>query len=479
MRNALLRIGLLAMLVALTMVGVGGSSLAAGDLFDKAYKDCPHKTRLRDGQIDDLAVARDAEEAGEVNVSWAATDPSTWGLGPNEFNTSLVVILEDGSDTQTETLSLGTRKVTFEGVETGKKVTVEMAIVTNTADGKYLISDIQRESILQSLTKPSFSTGWNEITATGDADDDKAGFQLSTSAVDAGMLYYIGYNQNFGNYKSDDSNLKTSPSTARLRIGLAHSGEETDEERGDVNFNAYIIRITDEDGNVVSEGDDVATRESGYGSVTYTYTDTDGTDRKETFGKQLVVYGLDPFGIKSDAPDKGTVVDLGDNNQVGGSGDDADTNTKYALINVRIVDGDNISVAMHNSSAVTRSGTAPNPNSVPLSTVRVDDITDVSDLAVAPEGIADAVYAAPPDEHRDFPIDTFTSDETYTIAAWAINDDDEVISPIATLKVRPKDTDRDDVSNFQDYLNNLAGATEAANIVAVDDLTTTEFTVLK
>ena len=59
----------------------------------------------------DLSVNRDSEEEDEVNVSWAATDPTTWGLGSNAYSTSLVVILYDGSETQTKTLSLGSRKV--------------------------------------------------------------------------------------------------------------------------------------------------------------------------------------------------------------------------------------------------------------------------------------------------------------------------------------------------------------------------------
>ena len=161
MRNALLRIGLLAMLVALTMVGVGGASLAAGDLFDDDYSDCPHRTRLRDGQISDLSVSRDSEEEDEVNVSWAATDPTTWGLGSNAYNTSLVVILYDGSKTQTKTLSLGSRSTTFDTVDTGTEVTVQMAIVTDTADGDYLISDIKEKSIFQSLSKPVFMSDLN------------------------------------------------------------------------------------------------------------------------------------------------------------------------------------------------------------------------------------------------------------------------------------------------------------------------------
>ena len=55
------------------------------------------------------------------------------------------MILDDGSN-NTETLSLGSRKTTFDGVDTGREVTVQMAIVVDTADGKYLISDIWRRA---------------------------------------------------------------------------------------------------------------------------------------------------------------------------------------------------------------------------------------------------------------------------------------------------------------------------------------------
>ena len=151
-----------ALLALLALAVISGGSLAAGDLFDDDYKDCPHKTRLRDGQIADLSVNRDSDDEDEVNVSWAATDPATWGLGPNAYSTSLVVILDDGSS-NTETLSLGSKKTTFDGVDTGREVTVQMAIVVDTADGKYLISDILEKSINQSLTEPSFSGSWYRI----------------------------------------------------------------------------------------------------------------------------------------------------------------------------------------------------------------------------------------------------------------------------------------------------------------------------
>ena len=109
-------------LVLLALAVLSGGSFAAGDLFDDDYQDCPVRTRLRDGEIADLTLARDAEEEDEVNVSWAVTDPATWGLGSNAYSTSLVVLLDDGvNDLQAKTVSLGTQKQTFSGVATGAK----------------------------------------------------------------------------------------------------------------------------------------------------------------------------------------------------------------------------------------------------------------------------------------------------------------------------------------------------------------------
>ena len=48
-----------ALLALLALAVISGASFARGDLFDDDYNDCPHNTRFRDGQIADLAVARD------------------------------------------------------------------------------------------------------------------------------------------------------------------------------------------------------------------------------------------------------------------------------------------------------------------------------------------------------------------------------------------------------------------------------------
>ena len=69
-----------ALLALLALVVIRGSSLAAGDLFDHDYTDCPVRSRKQDDR-----------------VSWAVTDSATRGLGPNAYNASPVMIRDDGA----------------------------------------------------------------------------------------------------------------------------------------------------------------------------------------------------------------------------------------------------------------------------------------------------------------------------------------------------------------------------------------------
>lgn len=259
-----------ALLALLALAVISGASWAGGDLFDADYSDCPVSIRLRDGQITDLTIARASDEADEVNVAWAGTNPATWGLGPNTYSASLVAILDDNHGAPVaETLSLGSRKVTFDKVKTGTEVTVQLAIVVATADGDYVVSDILETSVNQSLTEPSFGGRWHQLVegtprsndVTNDVDPNTANHQYDTRQIASGMMYYVGYNENFANYRKGTVLYTHKPATPRLRIGLAHSANETNGERDDVDFDAYIIRIADADGDVVAEGDDMATME--------------------------------------------------------------------------------------------------------------------------------------------------------------------------------------------------------------------------
>ncbi len=519
MISSTVRIGLLGLVALLALTGLGGGVLAAGDLFDDAYRDCPHKTRLRDGQIDDLAVNRDADDEDHVNVSWSATDPATWGLGPNAYTTSLVVILDDkDGDPVVKTLSLGSTKTTFEGIKTGTEVTVQMAIVVDTAEGDYLISDILERSINQSLTAPAFSGPWYRLRTGGESISFTLGgisvtaspdirlkglkvdgtspltetelaasqkkvddvlkakdFQYDSEMVTNGMMYYIGYNENFANYRPGTTSPAAyahSPSTPRLRIGLAHSSKEDKDARDDVDFDAYLIRIEDADGDVVQEGDDVATVATNYGTAHTAYiwdtdgatTGTAGTVGFKTAARKLFVYSLSRAPVVNDKME-----------------------TTPALHNVRIVDGSDIIVGVHRMGTL-RANTDVSPASLSIVKVGVSELPLAtleplllpSDIGPNPPTEAGAVlsvgevYANPPDEHRDFPIDTLNSDEKYTITAWAVNEDDEVISPVATLNLRPIDktvTLGTGTAGLKDYLNSA--------IVADGTLIVTEFTVLK
>ena len=445
-----------ALLALLALAVISGGSLAAGDLFDDDYSDCPHRTRLRDGQISDLSVNRDSDDEDHVNVSWAATDPATWGLGANAYSTSLVVILDDDDKVQTKTMSLGSRKTTFEDVDTGVEVTVQMAIVVDTADGDYLISDILAKNINQSLTEPAFMTDVVTVTVaqrTANPDATPAITAVAEDSLSLGTFYYVGYNENFGNYKANTYSFRTNPATARLRIGLAHGGEN-DDARDDVEFDAYIVRITDESDDVVPEGDDIATVESDYGTNRLSFGAFNAAAGTLTSTEVSNVRVNDGGTIRTSVQDNGP--------EPAGTGTDDAALTYTAFTSITEASG-----------ATGLSYIAP-----AVFTVGPAEAADVATATATGTGAVGQIYALPPDEHRDFPIDVFSSDETYKITAWAINDDDEVISPVATLKVRPIDEAQSLTvgTALDDYLGAPANT---APVAGSNSIYVTEFTVLK
>ena len=338
------------------------------------------------------------------------------------------MILDDGA-LNTKTLSLGSRKATFEDIETGKSVKVQLAIVVDHADGDYLISDILEQSINQSLSKPAFMTDIKRVEVLGVPENPdtevKEFVKEELGTIKDAAFYYVGYNETFGNYKADTYTFKTRPSTARLRIGLAHSSSEDKDARDDVDFNAYIVRVTDEDGDTVPEGDDVATVESKYGT-------------------RLVV------GISSTA-----------------------TASIVAFSNVRINDGGTIQPSVQNG------GTAPS-TPADLNSASAPGASGLSYGEPKSGTELGSVFAMAPDEHRDFPIDILSSDETYKFTAWAVNDDDEVISPVASLSVRPIDEKVIITGPLMNYASSGDGnSNDDPGDGKNNTIYVTEFTVLK
>ncbi len=467
-----------ALLVLLALAVLSGGSFAGADLFDADYSDCPARTRLRNDQISDLTVTRVSDEADEVNVAWATTDPTTWGLGPNGYSARLVAILDDNDGAPVaHTLPLGSGMTTFDKVKTGTAVTVQLAIVVVVEDGEYVVSDILETSVNQSLSQPSFGGRWHQLLegtpgsndVTNDANPDMAGFQYDSRQIADGMMYYVGYNENFANYRKGTAVYTHKPLTPRLRIGLAHSANETDGEREDVDFDAYIIRIVDADGDVVPEADDMATVKTDYGLGQNSSTDTANETLVKLFMHDMQYPNYPTFS------DTGTIIGNVD-------GTPLDYNTNFALVagthmdtgitlnNMRVVDGLKIIVGAHNlPERVLDRDSTPNVTPASLSIVKVGTTGDGQTQYRDPGQL----FANPPDEHRDFPIDTLQSDETYTLTAWAVNDDDEIISPVATLELHllNRTVTLSATTGFQDYLN--------ATAVSTGTLIVTQFTVLK
>ncbi len=417
---------------------LAGPGLARDGLFETAYTDCPPWGRLRDGQISGLAVTRGADDEHTVNVTWEATRPHTWRMGPRSFDARLVLLLDDGDGPPAaQALALGTRTAAFDGVRTGTEVRVELGVVVETDGDAYLVSDVVGATIDQSISPPTFfTTNWKQGVAP----------HLVQTPIAGGTFYYVGYNEAFGNYRAA-SGLLTRPQTPRLRIGLAH-GSETLAQRDTVDFDTYVIRIVDEDGDVVPEGDDVSAMMSMYGA------------------KRLVTWCI--------------MQDLSGNTE--------------RFSNLRIVDDGDIRASMFWSSPAFVLD--PVSQAVPFKEVILQDaITPVAGVpvsitaAVTPDRLiedsADAntfLYALPPDAHRDFPIDVLASDVTYTLSAWAVNGDGETISPVATLRVRPQDRAYGDASNVvQDYvsLEEIVGGPNEGKNAAVSRFVVTAFTVLK
>ena len=454
-----------ALLALLALALLAGGSLAAGDLFDDDYADCPHRTRMRDGEIADLTVARDAEEENEVNVAWAATDPATWGLGSNAYNASLVVILDDNDgDPVSKTLSLGSRKTTFDGVATGQEVTVQLAVVVDTAEGDYLISDILEASVNQSLTAPSFSTGWI-VSGRHPCFVNRFTELVDIPFPELGKLYYIGYNENFANYRPGTAVYNHRPETPRFRIGLAHGGEN-DDARDNVKFDTYLLRLVDEDGDVVPEGDDVPTM-AGYGQQ-YFSASVQGCIAGNYDRVLILDLNYTNTGLTNDLNESAAVR--------------AALAARGPVFNVRINDGGTVVKPMYQQriSRLTWSLVSGSDNDGVYPNDRI--VAHAVDIQTA-----DEIFAYLPDAHRDFPVDVLASDRTYTIEAWAVNEDREVMSPKATLKIHPVEyvhtlvpgSGQYPPGRLQDYLNIPLVFPRVVRAPQNGTLLITDFTVLK
>lgn len=439
-----LRFSVLA-IIGILMLGTMGS-LSLADAFDKDYEDCPSGSRL--DALSGLRASRTDEE-DELKVSWAMTDPASWGLG-RDYRSQITIIVE-GTDDEKTSLALGRNEYTFDGIEFADDLTVSVAVVR---DG-YVISDIAVTEFTSGLPKPKFTSPFylaqaqtNDVSIfradIDDNEDDNTKRALKyifdgdgdviekrAKAVKESTFYYLGFNHNFDNWYVNTGS--TYPKSPKFRVGLRHGTEEADAP-GDADFEHFRIRVTD------SSGEDVL----GFDAIT--------TTDNRAYGDQVLVIGSNERP-KERWNEAGLALD-----------ETASTPTGFSSIKQSNRIDDNTDAYYNLTGSfwdMYFTGSGWIPERIPQIRSPGADVDDTSDDVVqtwklsyqnvmhidkiGTKGTSDLLqdnrrqlFALPPVEIYDLPVDIFADDGNYTIEAWAENDDGDTISPRAsiTLSVR-------------------------------------------
>jgi hypothetical protein len=469
-----LRLSLVALVVVLVFGTLGGFSLAR-DAFDADYDDCPAATRL--DAVDGLTIDRTDEE-DEIRISWdALSSASLSSLGPNGYRARLTVIV-DGEDARN--VALGDTDLVVSDIDFAEDLTVSVAITLS----DYVISDIAEADFTSGLPAPRFSSNiwvsgntvtvitdpaadaaadraeyavWRrfvrvsaedagavtptELTAAdtgiksatdgdrgdailaisatsvddhqlGTADEIEARGEAATAARvpaanvvidgddrpaedadgdlrDLGTFYYLGFNNLFDNWYVE-SGVAQRPRTAKFRVGLQHGASGVN--AGDADFENYRIVIEDSSGDLLGYQAETVSASGTYGSNKIVFsTGTDGT----------------PFLT-------GDVVGLS-----------TDNFTNIRLSN-RVTDNGAVSPYF---AKTYEGGARPAGMRTDLTYGNVGLVNAKTNTF--PE--AGVLYADSPVEFFDFPRDIFETDGSYTIKAWAEDDDGTRISPQASI----------------------------------------------
>ena len=483
-----LRLSLVALVVVLVFGTLGGFSLAR-DAFDSDYDDCPAATRL--DAVDGLTIDRTDEE-DEIRISWdALTSASLSSLGPNGYRARLTVIV-DGEDARN--VALGDTDLVVSGIDFAEDLTVSVAITLK----DYVISDIAEADFTSGLPAPRFSSNiWvsaNVVTALDaetanepalaaadraeyalwrktvrinsdtvsdgivqsvlDSNDDAIesatatpserdtaidnidaatpdGTQLGTATqitarvaaalaertraaqvvidgddipakdsnrkvIDLGRFYYLGFNDLFDNWYVK-SGVAQRPRTPKFRVGLLHGASGVD--AGDADFENYRIVIEDSSGDLL-----------GYQAETVSAGGTYGSN-KIVFSTRVVAT---PF--LTDAIVGSSIKDFTNIRRANTVTDDEEVESPYFAKTFAITDTPDVS---------------PEGMRDDLAYGNVGLVNAETDTFPANR----VIYADSPVEFFDFPSDVFEADGSYTIKAWAEDDDGTRISPQASIKL--------------------------------------------
>lgn len=412
-KGILLRLGLLALVVVLVLSAVGSLSLAR-DAFDgNDYDDCPAATRL--DSVNGLAVDRTDEE-DEIRISWdALSDAALSSLGPNGYRARLTVIVEGSGSDIKNNVALGDTSLVVDEVEYTTDLTVSVAITL----GDFVISDIAEKDFTSGMPAPEFSTA---LKMAGTTPDDATAAVLATDGWVAGdqrnSFYYLGFNDLFDNWfvasNTVTDGIRTKPSTAKFRVGLAHG--DGDASPADADFENYRIVIEDSSGDLL-----------GYQAQT--------VSGKNTYGGNKIVIGAGTTLLSA-----ANMTDDGVDDQ-----DNTADDVYHGFTNIRLsnqVTGDSAlspyyGAAITDALRITALDT-PDGDLVGISYGNVNRNIDDDDEDFLAAGV---LFAEPPVEYFDFPDDVFEDDGSYVIKAWAEDDDGTRISPVASVELSVREGD--------------------------------------
>ena len=484
-----LRLSILALVVVLIFGSLGGLTLAR-DAFDAKYDDCPAATRL--DAVDGLTIDR-TDEDDEIRIAWDELDSATLSsLGPNGYRARLTVIV-DGEDARN--VALGDTWLVVDDIDFAEDLTVSVAItlgdyvisdiaeadftsglpaprfssdirvsvneittgegtaVTNTlgendlggtpafvGDPDGTIEQAADQAEFDLLLKTTTLTGTaksSQVTAFNNASvgtgdnvnrnaaivallqpvsggpsdatlaavriavaekivdaDDKAGKVANKDALkDLGTFYYLGFNDLFDNWYVAAGGADQRPQNAKFRVGLRHGNDKL--VAGDADFENYRIVIEDSNGDLL-----------GYQAETVV--------AGRTYDGNKIVFSGNTAGTYLTEDDVGATT----------------KNFSNIRLSNRVTGG--AAVSPYFGRAWNGSGSIfeqpPNLR---------DDLTYGNVGLVDPKKnqfpAAGVVYADAPLEYFDFPSDVFEADGSYTIKAWAEDDDGTRISPQASI----------------------------------------------
>ena len=317
------------------------------------------------------AIRTEAED--EVHVSWHALDLT----GGANFTMQLTVILEGPAARRERQVSLGSTGITLDGLSLAADWEVSLALT----DRGHVVSDIATVGFTSGLSAPRFGTPFHFRETPG-----------SEPTTTQGNFYYLGFNHNFLNWYVDTG--QSTPRTPRLRVGLQHGPGYTLEDAKDIaRFSHFQFRLEDAQGNSRLGFDPAMV-----------------ADTAATYGGRELALG------KSDSTDT-------DPGAAGFS-----TLRKSNRMARPALEAWHVAAVSHYWS----DGTAPL-----ISTVKGASTSQIEGLSftnLVPAG-ARKLFAPPPDAIYDMPPDTLYPEGAYTLRAWAVNSDDERISPICTITV--------------------------------------------